>query len=106
MFADLNMLMDLFIRRNPLRSQFLIKTHPHQIPFVQFFIEHYTKLHPTVSIAAKGTHYLAVGEYEVHFQKQSMSEVSAKRRECVPHEAANDFPQFVIPRSSHNFLHH
>lgn len=79
MFADLNMLMDLFVRRNPLRSSFLVKTHPHQLPFVRLFVEHYKKSHPTVIIAAKGSHYLAVGEYEVHLQKQNLNDASAKR---------------------------
>ena len=88
MFADLNMLMDLFMRRKPLRPQFLIKTHPHQLLSVQFFIDHYTKAHPTVSIDAKGAPYLAVGEYEVHIQQQRPNDDSAKRLDCDKREAA------------------
>lgn len=87
MFTDLNMLMDLFTQRKPLHPQFLIKTHPQQLLSVQFFIDHYTKVHPAVRIAAKGTHYLAVGEYEVHIQQQRPND-SAKRLHCSEREAA------------------
>jgi hypothetical protein len=68
MFADLNMLMDIFIERRPLYSEFVIKTHPHQLSAVQSFIEQYTKGHPSVGIAAKGTPYLIKGEYEIHIR--------------------------------------
>ena len=88
MFADLNMLMDLFMRRKPLHPQFLIKTHPQQLLSAQSFIDHYTKTHPTVGIAAKEAHYLAVGEYEVHIQRQRPNDGSAKRLDCDKREAA------------------
>jgi hypothetical protein len=79
MFADLKLLVDLFMRRNPIHPEFLIKTHPRQLPSVQFFIDHYTKAHPAVSIIAKGFSYLALGEYEVHIQPRRLTGNSAKQ---------------------------
>jgi len=68
MFDDLHMLLDVFMQRQPLQCEFLIKTHPHHLRAVREFIDQYAKEKPFVRITARGTPYLVKGECEVHVQ--------------------------------------
>jgi hypothetical protein len=88
MFTDLNMLLDQFLRCQPLSDQFLIKTHPDNLVRVQFFIDHYRNTRPSIAIKAKALSYLPKGEYEVHVQRRKTKDGMENSHACNRRYAA------------------